>query len=407
MSPTSDHTTNPLSTSVKEDALKVLFVTTWFPTEEQPGSGPFVLEQAKAVQQQGATVKILQIRPIAHAKLYHTRYHHRWVGDIEVISVFLESRFSKLLYFAYPMMTRAAWAGYNQHFDDFKPDLIHGQVIYPAGFVAHWMAQQWNIPLHISEHWSKSPDFLRRLVMGQKALQVYKSAFCVYPVSAWLRSALQAARGDIFYTDVVPNVVDPALFAPRSTPPPRDTEAPLQLLCVMSFEHQLKRPDLIFDALESLPPEEQTRYQIRCIGSHQQDSALAQRIASMDLNTTISLEGPLPKPKVAEAMREADYLVHPSEKETFGLVVAEALSVGLPVICSQRGALPELVDARHGYLVGQNDVSDWATALRWAWQQPYNYDPLTLSSDVRQLCSPETIGKRLLRHYRHSLKHKH
>lgn len=60
----------------------------------------------------------------------------------------------------------------------------------------------------------------------------------------------------------------------------------------------------------------------------------------------------------------ADILLFPSTREGFGLVVAEAMSCGLPVICSNSSALPELIqDSKGGFLVEQEDRNGWIKSL--------------------------------------------
>ncbi|MCW2613043.1 MAG: glycosyltransferase family 4 protein [Frankiales bacterium] len=56
-------------------------------------------------------------------------------------------------------------------------------------------------------------------------------------------------------------------------------------------------------------------------------------------------------------------LVTPCWEEPYGLVVAESLACGTPVAGFARGALPELVDARHARLVVPGDVEALAAAL--------------------------------------------
>lgn len=60
--------------------------------------------------------------------------------------------------------------------------------------------------------------------------------------------------------------------------------------------------------------------------------------------------------------REASMLVLPSLTEGFGITALEAMTVGVPVVASNRGALPEVVgDA--GVLVDPENVSDISNAL--------------------------------------------
>ena len=58
----------------------------------------------------------------------------------------------------------------------------------------------------------------------------------------------------------------------------------------------------------------------------------------------------------------ASMLVLPSHLEGFGLPVLEAMTVGVPVVVSDRGALPE-VAADAGQIVGADDVEGLANAM--------------------------------------------
>jgi glycosyltransferase involved in cell wall biosynthesis len=68
------------------------------------------------------------------------------------------------------------------------------------------------------------------------------------------------------------------------------------------------------------------------------------------------------------AFARTDVLVFPSEcEETFGLSMVEAMAMGLPVIASRVGAIPEIVqDGVNGLIVPPGDAEALATALRIA-----------------------------------------
>jgi glycosyltransferase involved in cell wall biosynthesis len=63
-----------------------------------------------------------------------------------------------------------------------------------------------------------------------------------------------------------------------------------------------------------------------------------------------------------ELYRRASLVVMPSFDEGFGLPALEALSIGIPVIVSSRGALPEVV-GEAGTVVDPEDVAGWASAM--------------------------------------------
>jgi glycosyltransferase involved in cell wall biosynthesis len=61
--------------------------------------------------------------------------------------------------------------------------------------------------------------------------------------------------------------------------------------------------------------------------------------------------------------RSAAALVTPMWDEPYGLVVAEALSCGTPVVAFARGGIPEIVDGTCGALVAPGDISAMAAAI--------------------------------------------
>jgi glycosyltransferase involved in cell wall biosynthesis len=64
---------------------------------------------------------------------------------------------------------------------------------------------------------------------------------------------------------------------------------------------------------------------------------------------------------VAEIMACADLLILPSQNESFGLVALEAMASGCPVIASNAGGLPEVVDdGETGFLAPVGDVEAMA-----------------------------------------------
>ncbi len=76
----------------------------------------------------------------------------------------------------------------------------------------------------------------------------------------------------------------------------------------------------------------------------------------------------MPPEAVNQEMARATFLVMPSEcYETFGMVIAEAFSKGLPVIASRLGAMAEIVEDRvTGLHFAPGDAHDLAAKVRWA-----------------------------------------
>lgn len=85
------------------------------------------------------------------------------------------------------------------------------------------------------------------------------------------------------------------------------------------------------------------------------------------LGPTARYVGHLDRAELAERVGRARVVVvTPAWDEPFGLVAAEALSCGTPVVGYARGALPEVVDGATGLLVGPGDIGALAHAMRSA-----------------------------------------
>jgi len=67
--------------------------------------------------------------------------------------------------------------------------------------------------------------------------------------------------------------------------------------------------------------------------------------------------------ELASWIASADALVHAGTRETFGLVVLEAMACGRPVIAARAGAFPELVDESVGMLAEPDSAEGMAAAV--------------------------------------------
>jgi glycosyltransferase involved in cell wall biosynthesis len=100
-------------------------------------------------------------------------------------------------------------------------------------------------------------------------------------------------------------------------------------------------------------------------------------IVEHGLQATVSLEGRLPREQVAAHLWHSDVFVLPSRREAFGVAVLEAMAAGLPVVATEVGGIPEIVQfGRDGVLVPPEDSAALAAALGLVLSDPARREAL-------------------------------
>jgi glycosyltransferase involved in cell wall biosynthesis len=81
--------------------------------------------------------------------------------------------------------------------------------------------------------------------------------------------------------------------------------------------------------------------------------------------------GHLDRPQVWALLDRCSALIHVPKSEGFGIVVPEAMAVGLPVVVSGVGGLTDIVrEGLDGWIVGSGDIAAMARALGSLLESP-------------------------------------
>jgi glycosyltransferase involved in cell wall biosynthesis len=172
---------------------------------------------------------------------------------------------------------------------------------------------------------------------------------------------------------VVPNSVDSAFFARPD--PDRVAQFRRSLNChdheriILCAGRLMRRKaqDVVLEALAPLL----ARHNLRLVFVGRPDTEpgddgskvaeLRRRVTESELKARVHFLGA--RQDMPEVMAAADVLVHVPRIEAFGLVLAEAMAVGLPIIASNAGGIPEIVAGTQTVLVPPGDPAALRNAL--------------------------------------------
>ena len=136
---------------------------------------------------------------------------------------------------------------------------------------------------------------------------------------------------------------------------------------------KLKAPDILIKALALLPDD----VRLAIVGGPSGDPAIIPQLkdlaTELGVADRVQFVGPVAAETLADWYRAADVVAVPSYNETFGLVAAETLACGTPVVAADVGGLREIVhDGETGTLVPSYDPQDWAKALSAIIEHPHH-----------------------------------
>ena len=148
---------------------------------------------------------------------------------------------------------------------------------------------------------------------------------------------------------VIPNGVDTRLFFPRHTTVGRST---VRVLFAGNFSRN-KGANMLPAVAQQLPD----GIEIWCATGLRGKTAAA-------IRNNLILLGRIPHADMPALYNQVDMLLLPTAREGFGLVVAEAMACGLPIVASNTSTMPELIhDGRGGLLCTLDDPAGFASAI--------------------------------------------
>jgi glycosyltransferase involved in cell wall biosynthesis len=157
---------------------------------------------------------------------------------------------------------------------------------------------------------------------------------------------------------VIPNGVDTSIFKPLDN----ISRTTFRLITTASSDQPLKGLSVLLRALAQLRSEFPELHLI-VIGKLKENGDTQKELQSLNLQDVVQFKSGISNQELVEEYAQASIAIVPSLYEGFGLPAAEAMACAVPLICSDGGALPEVVgDAAR--LVRAGNVEDLQIALR-------------------------------------------
>jgi glycosyltransferase involved in cell wall biosynthesis len=274
-------------------------------------------------------------------------------------------------------------------------DVIHAHGAVFHGVPAVTLGRELGLPVVLTIHTGPFSKLLRRKTTGFLTRRTLERVDCVCPVSEDLLRQIEGSGIRPRRAEVTYNPVDTSLF--RSCPP--GGQGHRRILFAGRLEEYkggLRVARAFASIADHLPG-----WRLTIAGGGPEREAIRAFVdASPALNARVELTGSFTRAQLADLLGASDFFVYPSRHETFGLVLAEAMSAGLPVVAPDRTAPPEFVDDRSGVLVAPDDVAAIANAMEHVALNLARFDRDAIRQAVVERFGFEVFGERLVALYR-------
>lgn len=341
------------SDSTRSRTLRVLTLTPFFPSAEDPGRGGFIAEPLAMMKSFGISNEVISAQPFYRRARFGCNkagtgekyFSIPGNAGLPIAGAFLAARIL-------PTILR-------KHRQT-PFDVIHAHAALPCGHAAAIVGNRLSIPFVVSVHgldafFTRQAGAVFGTWCGRVAEKVYRSAGDVICISEKVRD--QVISKTHANATVVYNGVDSEKFFPETKPSPQ-----LQLLSVGNLI-AIKRHTLLLRAfarvLRDVPD-----CSLQIIGDGPEREKLGQLATELGIANSVHFSGRQSRDYVAEAMRRCAIFVLPSTYEGLGCVYLEAMACAKPAIGCRGQGIEEIIEhGKSGMLITPENEHELSNSM--------------------------------------------
>lgn len=398
--------TNDTNWQTNQENTHILWLASWYPSRLDALLGDFIQRQAQAVSlfhplvvwsivddRKGVITQSQQTETI-HSKNLEENILYVYTGDWPFDFGYKYWKVLKLLRFGGRALAR-------YYKENKKPLAVHTHIAMYLGVLGHTFSKKFRVPHIVSEQWTAYlPEAVPNIAdfnpwSSIQLRRIFRGASAITAVSQYLLGFLKQ-NTQTQYQYRIPNVVNGELFKPGAQP------GKAVFLCISANSYQKNVQDILKAVQILANHPEKPSFILQII--HHPDPELEQLVKGLNIEPYIQLLEPGSHERVATYMSQANALILYSRYETFGCVVIEAQSCGLPVIASDIPVLREIVnDGENGWLVEPENPENLALTMLKVINGKEILNPFEIRQKVLSSYGYPEVGQQFLQVY-HDLK---
>ncbi|HLY68688.1 MAG TPA: glycosyltransferase [Puia sp.] len=380
----------------------ILWLPSWYPNRTDHFTGDFIQRHAKATSIYNKIIVLHVVKANENFYLGNILEEINVENNLTEHIIYYKSNISigiidKIVsLFLYLKIYRRAILKYKN--EGIIEPFVHVHVPLKAGLPALWLKRKFNFPFAITEHYDiynnviEDPFIKRNFLFRYFVKKIIEQSTVFIPVSNFLGEAVNKMVVAKPYC-IVYNTVDTNLFFLKY-----DTEKKQNFRFIhVSGMTPSKNVEGIINATERLA-KKRNDFDLIIVGSLNNKIHLMAKQKNL-LNRAIFFTGELSYSEVARQMQMAQSAIVFSKTETMSCVAAEAICCGLPVIATQVGGVPEVINTSNGLCVQSENENELEQAMNAMIDNYDEFDRKKIEQKAHDKYAYENIGKQIAQLY--------
>jgi glycosyltransferase involved in cell wall biosynthesis len=354
--------------------MKVAVITRYFPSSGEPAQGRSLYETLRVL---GRSADVRVFYPnAAYPRILRPR--SRTYDKLDPAFRLPDVCVDYFDYPALPLLSRPlnGWLAARTllpYVRAFRPDVVFGCFLYPEGYSALKIGRALGVPvavMSIGSDLNRIGDSLSERLTRT----VLREANAIVTVCDDLRKTAIAKGAPAATTRAILNGCDLEVFRPQGRNHARER---LGIDASCEAVVYVGRMDLkkgLRELVEAAAALHRNRPRVHCylVGRGPDRAAVEEAVRALDAGSFVHLIPGCAFEEVATWMAAADAVTLPSYMEGCPNVILEALASGRPVVASNVGGIPEILDDSCGRLVPPRNSAELADALASVLDAPWD-----------------------------------
>lgn len=310
-------------------------------------------------------------------------YYEKYNGVLKILMFY---QFFKAHYLAFKLLRNEF---------DFKPDLIHVNVLTREGFIAYLYKIRYNVNYVITEHWSryqvgKFKGIMRKFITKL----IVRNASAVMPVTMQLSESMKKCK---LYNNnyiIVPNVVDTDTFNSGILKIAQKKQDKIPIIHISCTNDEVKNISGILKAVQILSRKRKDFY-LKIVGDAPDFMMLKEKAKQFGIEEIVDFMGLLEGEELVREISTSAFHLLFSNYENLPVVNLECFSCGIPVLSSDVGGIKEHMNDNLGLLTEPKDVNMLVDKIDWMLDNHQNFDKTYLRDYAEANFSNKAVGKKI------------